>query len=75
MIKGVYILILCLLSYVTVAQPKAYVRRNTFLLGEQTELIYEVKGVKKIDKLSFIPQQKKIIGAKGVEIIGEFQDT
>jgi hypothetical protein len=75
MIKGVYILILCLLSYVTVAQPKAYVRRNTFLLGEQTELIYEVKGIKKSDKLSFIPQQKQILGAKGVEIIGQFQDT
>ena len=73
--KGFYIVVLCLLSYVAVAQPKAYVRRNTFLLGEQTELIYEVKGVKKTDKLSFIPQQKKITGAKGVEIIGEFQDT
>ena len=75
MIKGLYIMILCLLSYVTVAQPKAYVRRNTFLLGEQTELIYEVKGIKKTDKLSFIPQQKQILGAKGIEIIGEFQDT
>ncbi len=73
--KGFYIVVLCLLSYVAVAQPKAYVRRNTFLLGEQTELIYEVKGVKKTDKLSFIPKQKKITGAKGVEIIGEFQDT
>ena len=73
--KGFYIVVLCLLSYVAVAQPKAYVRRNTFLLGEQTELIYEVKGVKKTDKLSFIPQKNKIKGAKGVEIIGEFQDT
>ena len=75
MIKGAYILILCLLSYVTVAQPKAYVRRNSFLIGEQTELVYEVQGIKKSDKLSFIPQQKQILGAKGVEIIGEFQDT
>lgn len=75
MIKGFYILVLCLLSYVAVAQPKAYVRRNSFLIGEQTELIYEVKGIKKIDKLSFIPQKKKITGANGVEIIGEFQDT
>jgi hypothetical protein len=73
--KGFYIVVLCLLSYVAVAQPKAYVRRNTFLLGEQTELIYEVKGVKKTDKLSFIPQKKKITGAKGLEIIGVFQDT
>ena len=73
--KGFYILILCLLSYVTVAQPKAYVRRNSFLIGEQTELVYEVQGIKKSDKLSFIPQQKQILGAKGVEIIGEFQDT
>ena len=73
--KGFYILILCLLSYVTVAQPKAYVRRNSFLVGEQTELLYEVKGIKKSDKLSFVPQQKQILGAKGVEIIGEFQDT
>lgn len=73
--KGLYILILCLLSYVTVAQPKAYVRRNSFFIGEQTELIYEIKGIKKTDKLSFIPQQKQIKGAKGVEIIGQFQDT
>ena len=73
--KGFYILILCLLSYVTVAQSKAYVRRNTFLIGEQTELIYEVKGIKKTDKLSFVPQQKQILGAKGVEIIGKFHDT
>ncbi len=73
--KGFYIVVLCLLSYVAVAQPKAYVRRNSFLMGEQTELIYEVKGVKNSDKLSFIPQQKKITGAKGIEIIGVFQDT
>ncbi len=73
--KGFYIVVLCLLSYVAVAQPKAYVRRNSFFIGEQTELIYEVKGVKKTDKLSFIPQKKKITGTKGVEIIGEFQDT
>ena len=73
--KGFYIVVLCFLSYVTVAQSKAYVRRNTFLIGEQTELLYEVKGIKKTDKLSFIPQQKQILGAKGVEIIGEFQDT
>ncbi len=63
------------MSYVTVAQPKAYVRRNSFFIGEQTELIYEIKGIKKTDKLSFIPQQKQIKGANGVEIIGEFQDT
>lgn len=63
------------MSYVTVAQPKAYVRRNSFFIGEQTELIYEIKGIKKTDKLSFIPQQKQIKGAKGVEIIGQFQDT
>ena len=75
MMKGIYIVALCLLSYVTVAQPKAYVRRNSFLIGEQTELVYEVQGIKKSDKLSFIPQQKQIIGAKGVEMIGEFQDT
>ena len=75
MIKTVYVVVCCLLSYIAVAQSKAYVRRNTFLLGEQTELIYEVKGVKNTDKLSFIPQQKTIIGAKGVEIIGQFQDT
>ena len=73
--KGFYIVVLCFLSYVTVAQSKAYVRRNTFLIGEQTELLYELKGIKKTDKLSFIPQQKQILGAKGVEIIGEFQDT
>ena len=73
--KEFYIVVLCLLSYVVVAQPKAYVRRNSFFIGEQTELIYEVKGVKKTDKLSFIPQKKKITGANGVEIIGEFQDT
>jgi len=73
--KGFYILVFCLMSYVTVAQPKAYVRRNTFLVGEQTELIYEVKGLSKTDKISFVPQKKKITGAKGVEIIGEFQDT
>lgn len=73
--KGFYLVVLCLLSFVAVAQSKAYVRRNTFLIGEQTELLYEVKGIKKTDKLSFIPQQKQILGAKGVEIIGEFQDT
>lgn len=73
--KGFYILVLSLLSYVAVAQPKAYVRRNSFLVGEQTELLYEVKGIKKTDKLSFVPQQKQIKGAKGVEIIGQFQDT
>lgn len=73
--KGFYLVVLCLLSFVAVAQSKAYVRRNTFLIGEQTELLYEVKGIKKTDKLSFIPQQKQILGAKGVEIIGQFQDT
>jgi hypothetical protein len=51
------------------------VRRNSFKIGEQTELIYEVHGLKKKDLLEFIPQQKKIQGAKGVEIIGVFQDT
>lgn len=73
--KGFYIVIICLLSYYSIAQQKAYVRRNSFKIGEQTELIYEVHGVKKTDLLEFIPQQKKIQGAKGVEIIGVFQDT
>jgi hypothetical protein len=71
--KGIYIVIL--FSYYSVAQQKAYVRRNSFKIGEQTELIYEVHGLKKTDLLEFIPQQKKIQGAKGVEIIGVFQDT
>jgi len=73
--KGIYIVILFLFSYYSVAQQKAYVRRNSFKIGEQTELIYEVHGLKKTDLLEFIPQQKKIQGAKGVEIIGVFQDT
>jgi hypothetical protein len=73
--KWFYILILCFFSYYSIAQQKAFVRRNSFKIGEQTELIYEVNGLKKTDKLEFIPQQKKIQGAKGVEIIGVFQDT
>lgn len=70
------------------SQTKASALRNTLLIGEQTELIYEVELNKNPNEISFNPKTKSITcfrtmdqlraGEKGsiqLEIIGEFQDT
>lgn len=69
-------------------EPRAYLLRNKMLIGEQTTLIYELKGIKKGQSLTFYEKSKVIpcVSKKenltsGVsdnstlEIIGKFHDT
>lgn len=86
--KIVHTFIFILLSATLFAQTKGYIRRNSFYIGEQTELIYELKGVSPSARLDFYPHQKTIpcvssvanlksgkADARSLEIIGSFHDT
>jgi hypothetical protein len=78
-----------LLGLVAIGQvPSAFLLRNKMQIGEQTKLIYELKGIKKGQSLTFyeksdaIPCVSKkenltseISDARSLEIIGKFHDT
>ena len=80
--------IFILLSVTLFAQTKGYIRRNSFYIGEQTELVYELKDISSNARLDFYPHQKTIpcvssranlnsgkADARSLEIIGSFHDT
>jgi hypothetical protein len=78
-----------LLGLVAIGQvPSAFLLRKTMQIGEQTKLIYELKGIKKGQSLTFYEKSdaiscvsKKenltsgISDARSLEIIGKFHDT
>ncbi len=78
-----------LLGFIANGQvPAAFLLRNKMQIGEQTKLIYELKGIKKGQSLTFyeksdaIPCVSKkenltsgISDARSLEIIGKFHDT
>jgi hypothetical protein len=63
---------------ISFGQLKSYALRNSLKIGEQTELIYEIKGTGEQPSLSF-PAKKGIIvcedANRPLEIIGVFNDT
>lgn len=74
------LIIVFLISWVNVSfsQMKAYVLRNPLKIGEQTELIYEIKGKGTLPSISF-PAKSGMIKCEdkmnSLEIIGTFYDT
>jgi len=63
---------------VSFSQLKSYALRNSLKIGEQTELIYEIKGNGVQPKISFPAKSGKILCENkrlSLEIIGVFNDT
>jgi LPXTG-motif cell wall-anchored protein len=63
---------------VSFSQLKSYVLRNSLKIGEQTELIYEIKGNGEQPSLSFPAKSGTIVCEDAnhpLEIIGVFNDT
>lgn len=63
---------------VSFSQLKSYVLRKSLKIGEQTELIYEIKGKGEQPYLSFPAKNGTILcedGSHSLEIIGTFNDT
>ena len=63
---------------ISFSQLKSYVLRNSLKIGEQTELIYEIKGTGEHPSISFPAKSDKILCENknlSLEIIGVFNDT
>ncbi|MFN5443602.1 MAG: hypothetical protein ACK48V_05175 [Crocinitomicaceae bacterium] len=62
----------------TFSQLKSYTLRNSLKIGEQTELIYEIKGTGEQPSISFPVKSGKILCENkqfSLEVIGVFNDT
>jgi hypothetical protein len=62
----------------TFSQLKSYALRNSLKIGEQTELIYEIKGTGEQPSISFPAKSGKILCENkqfSLELIGVFNDT
>lgn len=63
---------------ISFSQLKSYVLRNSLKIGEQTELIYEIKGTGEHPSISFPAKSDKILCENkqfSLEVIGVFNDT
>ena len=63
---------------ITFSQLKSYALRNSLKIGEQTELIYEIKGIGEQPSISFPAKSDKILCENkqfSLEVIGIFNDT
>jgi hypothetical protein len=63
---------------ISFSQLKSYVLRNSLKIGEQTELIYEIKGKGEQPSISFPAKSGKILCENkqfSLEVIGVFNDT
>jgi hypothetical protein len=63
---------------ISFSQLKSYALRNSLKIGEQTELIYEIKGKGEQPSISFPAKSDKILCENkqfSLEVIGVFNDT